>query len=342
MKKLLWRLVGGVIFLPVAGFFVVAFWPHTVPNGGVTIDIPYGASPRQVARILERDRVVLSEEGFYALARLTGWSDQLRAGVYRFEGRASCLSVLRRLRTGHGVLKRVTIPEGARSWEIAAILKRTVGVDSARFMALVHNDSVAHSFGVDAAGLEGYLYPDTYLFSPRVSPEKVIEAMVHRFWQVVDDSIPKLAREQGLTLHQVITLASLVEGEAKLDSERALISAVYHNRLRKGMLLQACPTVQYVIGGKRRRLLLADLEIDSPYNTYRHRGLPPGPVNNPGLRSITAALHPARVDYLYFVSNGKDGHYFSRTLAEHLRYKAKLDALRKRLAREKRNHRTVF
>ncbi len=342
MKKFLKTSIVVLVVVAVATFSVLAFWPHTVPAGGVTVDIPYGASPLQVADILGKNGLIRSVRVFYGLARLTGWSDQLRAGVYRFEGRASCLEILKRLKTGHGVLRRVTIPEGARSWEIAAILKHSVGIDSARFMVLVHSDSLARVYGVEAPGLEGYLYPDTYLFSPRIAPEKAIEAMVHRFWEVVDDSIPKLAEKRGMTLHQVITLASLIEGEAKLDSERALISAVYINRLRRGMLLQACPTVQYVIGGRRRRLLLADLQIDSPYNTYRYRGLPPGPVNNPGLRSITAALHPAHVDYLYFVANGKDGHYFSRTLAEHLRYKAKLDALRRRLAREKRNHRTVF
>ena len=341
-KRLFLTVVTLFVVVAFAGFSVLVFWPYRIPGKAVTVEVPFGASPRSVARVLSQHSVVRSAEAFYLLSRLTGWSDQLRAGVYRFQGRTSCLGVLRQLRSGHGLMTKVTIPEGARSWEVASILQRTVRVDSARFMRLVHSDSVAHAYGVDAPGLEGYLYPDTYLLAPHVAPEKALEAMVKRFWQVVDDSIPGLARAQGFTLHQVVTLASLIEGEAKVDSERALISAVYRNRLRKGMLLQACPTIQYILRGPRRRLLLDDLKIDSPYNTYRHRGLPPGPVNNPGLRSITAALHPARVDYLYFVADGEGGHYFSRTLAQHLRYKAKLDALRRRLAREKRNHPEKF
>jgi UPF0755 protein len=137
----------------------------------------------------------------------------------------------------------------------------------------------------------------------------------------------------GMTLHQVVTLASIIEGEAMVDAERPLISAVYHNRLRLHMPLQADPTIQYLVPGRGRRLLKSDLSIDSPYNTYLYPGLPPGPVNNPGMASIVAALHPAPVDYLYFVARGDGGHVFSRTLGEHLRAKARFDQVRRHVRR---------
>ncbi|MBC7187662.1 MAG: endolytic transglycosylase MltG, partial [Calditrichaeota bacterium] len=185
--------------------------------------------------------------------------------------------------------------------------------------------------GVSAPSLEGYLYPSTYQFYWGVAPEVVIRTMVKEFWRQMGDSVQACAQAMGMTLHQVVTLASIIEGEAMLAEERALISAVYHNRLRLRMPLQADPTIQYLVPGRGRRLLKKDLAIDSPYNTYLYPGLPPGPVNNPGMASIVAALHPAPVDYLYFVARGDGGHVFSRTLREHLRAKERFDQVRRQL-----------
>jgi UPF0755 protein len=190
--------------------------------------------------------------------------------------------------------------------------------------------------GVQANSLEGYLYPDTYFFTYGVQAPEVLRTLVGHFWKVYNDSLKARTEELGWTVHQVVTLASIVEGEARVDSERALISAVYHNRLKRGMLLQASPTVQFLLPDGPRRLLKRDLEIDSPYNTYRYPGLPPGPINNPGRKSLLAALWPAPVRYLYFVANGDGTHTFSYTLAQHLRAKRKLDRIRREYYRNRR------
>jgi len=160
--------------------------------------------------------------------------------------------------------------------------------------------------------------------------------LIHEFRRNVTDSLERQISEKGWTLHQIITLASIIEGEAMVDSERAIVSAVYHNRLKSGILLQADPTIQYIIPDGPRRLLNKDLAIDSPYNTYRYIGLPPGPVNNPGIKSILAALNPAAVEYIFFVAKGDGTHIFSKTLNQHLNAKSKFDAYRTMINRKKK------
>lgn len=302
----------------------------------VTIQIPAGASADSIAALLYHRGVVRHPSLFLLAARVLGKQDKLRAGLYELSPRLSCYRVVHVLAAGKQKLVKVTIPEGLRSWEIASLLSRRIGIDSTRFIELVQDSSLVAELAPEAPSLEGYLFPETYYFAWKTPEEEVIRTMVQHCYAALDDSIRARADSLGLTLHQVLTLASLIEGEAKIDSERALVSAVYHNRLRRGMRLEADPTVQYLLGGRPRRLLQKDLEIESPYNTYRHAGLPPGPVNSPGRKSILAALHPADVDYLFFVADGNGGHHFSRTLTEHVRYKAKLDKLRRELARKQR------
>ncbi|HCV42774.1 MAG TPA: endolytic transglycosylase MltG [Bacteroidetes bacterium] len=200
------------------------------------------------------------------------------------------------------------------------MLSRVVGIDSARFVALVHDESFVHSLGINAHSLEGYLLPDTYTFQWQTDEQALITTLVTEYRRFYTDSLQARANGLDWTTNQVMTLASIVEGEAVLQEERPVISGVYHNRLRKGMKLEADPTLRYVIDGGPRRILYSDLQIESPYNTYRYRGLPPGPINNPGRASILAALFPARHNYLFFVANGKGGHWFTSTYAEHMRY----------------------
>jgi UPF0755 protein len=179
------------------------------------------------------------------------------------------------------------------------------------------DDRFTQGMGITASNLEGYLFPDTYRLSWSTTPEKVAQVMVEQFRKTITDSLMRRAEEIGFSLAQVVTLASMIEAEAKDGNERDLISAVYHNRLRRGMLLQCDPTVIYALPKLDRPLLLKDLEVDSPYNTYRYPGLPPGPICNPGKASILAALYPAGVNYLYFVATGEGSHIFSATLAQH-------------------------
>ena len=237
---------------------------------------------------------------------------------------------------GKTALITVIIPEGITSYQIASILTQKVEVDSEKFVNLVNNKMFINELKMDVNSLEGYLFPNTYFFYWGITEKEIIRILVKEFNHNFTDSLKTIVTEKGWTVHQILTLASIIEGEAAIDSERALISAVYHNRLKKRMLLQADPSIQYIIPDGPRRLLNKDLKIDSPYNTYRYSGLPPGPVNNPGLNSIIAAIYPSDVNYLYFVAKGDGAHVFSKSLSQHLIAKRKFDIFRRKIRRQQK------
>ncbi len=327
-------LAGGVLvsLLAAAGFlFVPRFWRPAQPLR--TVVIPRGATSSQIARLLTEEGIVCRRAGFLLATKAFRAEGALKAGKYQLSPRLSPFALVNLLRRGKMVTEWVTIPEGAESWTVASILSRTVQVDSAAFMRLVRDTTLMAALGICAPSFEGYLFPNTYQLPWGVAPETAIRIMVGEFRRQVGEDLEAQARAMGWSLHQVVTLASIIEGEAMLEEERPLISAVYHNRLRLGMPLQADPTVQYLVPGRGRRLLKRDLAIDSPYNTYLYPGLPPGPVNNPGKASILAALNPAPVEYLYLVARGDGGHVFSRSLREHLRAKERFDQVRRQVAR---------
>jgi UPF0755 protein len=329
---------GIAIFLAagIAGWAALVFWPFRVPETEVTI--LRGASTGRIAALLKARGVVRSETAFQAAVLALGASRRLQSGRYAFGGMLNQYRIVRDLRDGRVVFHTVTIPEGCGSEKVADLLSRHLGVDSSAFLVLVRDPAVASRLGISAPSLEGYLYPDTYRLQSGLAPEEAIAALVAGFRAVFNDTLSARALFLGLTEHQAVTLASIVEGEAVLDSERAVIAAVYHNRLRMGMPLQACPTIQYLLPGGPRRLTTRDLSIPSPYNTYLHPGLPPGPVNNPGRASILAVLYPAPVQYLYLVANGDGSHTFSVRLNEHNAAKRRLNRLRQDLGRV--NHRS--
>ncbi len=302
---------------------------RTVKN----IYITPGTTFPKIVQLLDEHNLIQSKRGFWLTAKVFGKSGKLQAGKYSISTGLSNFALLTTLSRGKVTAEWVTIPEGTRTFGIASLLSRSVGVDSSEFIELTKDSSLIAGIAPGAPSLEGYLFPETYRLFWGISPRAAIEMMVQQFSEHLTDSLRTKMAELEMSLHDVITLASIIEGEASVDSERTIISAVYHNRLRKNMLLQACPTVQYIIPGHPRRLLNKDLEIDSPYNTYIYSGLPPGPVNNPGLASIQAALHPAAVEYLYFVAKGDGSHVFSRTMSAHLRAKNAFDQLRKELNR---------
>ena len=313
-------LLGGLGF----GAYVALLAPVT-PEHETELKIRRGARLAQVADSLVARHIIRDRGRFVTAAKVTRTADKLKAGRYIIPPRASNLDLIQLFASGKAARHRLPIPEGWTSDAIAALLQRELEVDSAAFMTLVNNGETAHSLGVEASSLDGYLYPDTYQFFWGDSAAEVIGVLVGEFHRRVPDSLRTRAEKLGIDLHQAITLASIIEGEAMVDSERAVISAVYWNRLRKGMRLQADPTIQYLIPGPPRRVLIRDLEIDSPYNTYLHPGLPPGPVNNPGIKSILAALYPKPVDYLYFVARGDGAHVFSYTLVQHNMAKRQFD-----------------
>jgi UPF0755 protein len=294
-----------------------------------------GMSLLQTADSLAHQGLIADRGRFLFANKILRWGNQLKAGKYILPPAASTLTLYKMFREGKAAQLRVTLPEGKTVEDFAGILQRTVEIDSAAFVNLSQDSVFARQLGVPALRLEGYLYPNTYNFYWGASPKEIIRAMIQEFHRRMDDSLRQRARELDMTVHEVVTLASIIEGEAIVDSERAIIAAVYHNRLRRGFLLQADPTIQYLVPGPPRRLLKRDLENSSPYNTYRYAGLPPGPVNNPGIASIRATLYPAPVNYLYFVARGDGSHIFSYTLDEHNRAKREFDKIRTRVRREK-------
>lgn len=300
------------------------------------LKIRTGTSFNKLIQQMNEQKLLNHPFKFKLTAKLLGGQNRIKAGKYHIYGGVSSYRLLKMLVEGKVAMEWVTIPEGKTARQIASLLRKKLEIDSTRFMQLVFDSSYARKLGIPATSLEGFLYPDTYGFYWGMKSEEIIPVLVNEFKKQFNDTLKARAKQMGWSILEVVTLASIIEGEAMVDSERTLISAVYHNRLKKGMLLQADPTIQYIIPDGPRRLLNKDLEIDSPYNTYKYTGLPPGPINNPGIASIKAALYPARVNYLYFVARGDGSHVFSITLNEHLRAKAAFDRYRKEVERKKR------
>jgi len=260
------------------------------------------------------------------LAYVQGSLTRLHAGEYEFDRGISLLEILRKLETGRVITHQVTIPEGFTAQDIARLLAGERLVDAARLTALVRDAKFAESVGVPAGGLEGYLFPDTYRLTRGMGEEEILRLMVGRFRQAVPKDIESQALRLGLDVHSVVTLASLIEKEAKLNSERPVVAGVFYNRLRRNMPLQSDPTAVYGAADPRHRITPLDLRRRSPYNTYLKAGLPPGPIANPGLASLMAALNPAHVNFLYFVAKNDGSHFFSRTLEQHLQAVRKYQA----------------
>jgi peptidoglycan lytic transglycosylase G len=333
-RGLVWTLVIAVslgLVLAAGGvLFVIRPIQYGDPAGAdpVRVDIPAGATLAEIADRLHAAEVIRHPFVFKHFGALAQFDRQVRPGEYEFVAGEPYRRILERLREGDIIQIRITVPEGRTRREIAQMLQRKLGIDPEEFMRVTEDPELLRKHAIDSPTFEGYLFPDTYFFPSRTSAEEVLEAMLQRFFTAWTPADEERARAIGMTRGQVLTLASIIEGEALLDSERPRISAVYHNRLRRDMLLQADPTVLYALGGQRRRVYYSDLLTMSPYNTYVNRGLPPGPICNPGLESIEAALSPTPgIGDLYFVAarDGTGRHLFSKTLSEHLAAKRSAD-----------------
>jgi UPF0755 protein len=284
---------------------------------------------QEIAQTLWEAGVIRSRWSFLALAYMQGSPTRLKAGEYEFTHGMSLREILQKLEAGRVVTHQVTIPEGFTARDIARLLADEKLVNADRFMALVAESQFVEALGVRGETLEGYLFPDTYRITRGMAEEEILRAMVTRFRQAMPKDLDAQARRMGLDAHSVVTLASLIEKEAKLDSERPLVAAVFYNRLRRNMPLQSDPTAIYGAPRPRRKITPLDLKRKTRYNTYLMAGLPPGPIANPGVASLQAALHPARVNYLYFVAKNDGSHYFSQTLEQHAgavrKYQARSD-----------------
>jgi peptidoglycan lytic transglycosylase G len=286
----------------------------------IEVIIPARTSLAKIAEILAENKVIRDEARFGMLALLTGSGHKLKAGEYVFSSNKSPLSIIDRLKRGEVLYRPLTIPEGMDMAWIAENLAAGGWADSQSFLDLARDRKILAEYGIPADSLEGYLFPDTYYLSKgQQSTAEIIRMMVTRHFQVFDELLKNNTHspEMKLTHHEIVTLASIVEKETGLAEERGLVASVYLNRLANGMRLQADPTVSYGLGKNPGALSRDDLEITSPYNTYKITGLPPGPISNPGQASLKAVLFPVQSDYLYFVAKDDRSHYFSRTLQEH-------------------------
>ena len=288
----------------------------------ITVKIKRGDNLRSVAQELENKQVIYSKSIFVLTGRILGYQDEIIPGSYSFPNGITNLDVLKKITDVNSVrYYTVTIPEGMNIRQIGRLLHRQTGLDSARFVEETYNDSLIALLGIEADNLEGFLFPDTYQFSLSHSggnEKEIIRIMVSEFRKKLSDTLLQSIENENLNLIDVVTMASIIEGETKYEPERKIISGVYYNRLKKRMKLEADPTVQYVLpDGPKPRLKYSDLKYPSPYNTYLNRGLPPGPINNPGLSSIIAAIYPEKHKYLYFVAKGDGSHRFAETYNEH-------------------------
>ncbi|RPH92114.1 endolytic transglycosylase MltG, partial [candidate division KSB1 bacterium] len=262
-----------------------------------------------------------------------GADTKIQAGSMQLASGQSLFDLINNLTHTKALGIPVTLREGITSMDVAAILQSRLSVDSTTFMSVVQDTLFVRELGLDGPSLEGYLYPDTYYIANGTDPRRIARRMVANFFNHLPDSAVERSVRLGFTLHEIITLASIIEWETFTRSEARTISSVYHNRIRRGMPLQADPTVSYALGKGPARLYYSDLKVDSPYNTYRNPGLPPGPINNPRKYSIEAALTPESTGYLYFVAKGDGTHAFTSTLSDHLTAKQQLDRIRREAAR---------
>ncbi len=315
MKKLLFLLL--LFTLPLS-YLLYSFLPVYVESK--TVDIPYGTPTLKIVDILHREGILRSKISFLLIHVVK--KKKLEAGEYEFSGYITPFDVYEKLSKGLHKLYRIVIPEGSDLYDIARRLSEKGICREEDFLKFATSEDIPKSYGLSTPTMEGFLFPDTYMFSKNTHPLRVIDTMYRNFLKKTVDLRPQVAKK-GLSIEEWVTIASMIEKETSWEEEKPLVSAVIYNRLKKRMKLQIDPTVIYAL--KRRglwkgRLLKRHLGIDDPYNTYMYFGLPPTPICNPGLSSLKAALNPAPVDYLYFVADPKTKkHLFSTTYAEHVR-----------------------
>lgn len=310
-------------FVTILSLFYYTFFTSNYysSNSPVKFEIKRGETLNSIVERLYNKGIIPSTFNMKAAAFIYGAEKRIRAARYDITNGLSYLELIDLFVKGDAdFLVKVNVHTGSTLPWLASRLRREARIDSALFVQKAIDQNFVKNIGLNAHTVEGYLLPGDYFLYERSTPEEVIELFVNAFRNFMADSLIKKSESLGFSVHEIITLASIIEGETNKADEMPIISGVYHNRLRAGMKLQADPTVQYLQLNGWKRLLYNDLQIDSPYNTYRYHGLPPGPINNPGKAAILAALYPQQHKYYFFVADGKGGHKFAENYAQHLRY----------------------
>ena len=316
MKKNILAVSTAVVLLA-CGYAAVEMFVPAQTVKYMEIEIPKGATFRQAADILSEAGIIRDKKVFLIWGRVAGVDREIKAGYYSIWDNMSPYDILRLLSQGQIIEYEVRIVEGDSLPEIADVFAKAGVATKEEFMKLAYDPDFLAAYDIDAPSIEGYIFPDTYKIPKGVSLQNAVGLMINEMREKFSGKLAARAKEIGMTENEVLTLASIIEKEAVVDSERPLISAVYHNRLSKKMPLQADPTAIYGVKSPGARITLSDLRRKTAYNTYYIKGLPPGPIASPGMKSIYAALYPAHVPYLYFVSRDDRVHQFSTTLAEH-------------------------
>lgn len=320
-----------ILFLTIlsgSAFYVLRFLEpvHPYPPFSKELVIERGVSTAQIASLLEEERIIHSALFFNLFVRLTGEDPYLQAGTYHFRSDMPLVEIVQVLSTGRVITDVITVPEGFTLQEVGLLLKEELGLCLEEYPSILDEvlekyPTISNAYRVTPHfhPLEGYLFPDTYTYGRGLSPRTLITTMVERFFFKVNRyTMADRAEELGFTLHEIVTIASMIEKEARWEEERYLISGVIHNRLQRNMLLQVDATILYVLPERKEVVLYRDLEVVSAYNSYQYQGLPPGPISSPGLSSLQAALYPQSSDYYYYVARRDGYHIFSRTYQEHL------------------------
>jgi UPF0755 protein len=321
-----------LILILVSGFafYVYALSRPVIYNAdNGTLRIPHGASANLVAKQLEKQNCINNPWLFMISMKITFNERSIKPGRYSLNGIRNYTNLIQMITSQSSERIKVTILEGWNNSQIIDKLSKTLDLDPNKFNTLCCNVEFISSLDIKSPTLEGYLFPDTYILLTSYTEKDIVRLLVNHSKLNYRNHIDCRARKLGLTRNEVFTLASIIQGEAMLVSEMNIISSVYHNRLNSNMYLQADPTVQFAIPGKNRRLWNKDYKIDHRYNTYKYKGLPPGPINNPGLDALKAAVNPALTNHLYFVADGTGKHVFSNTNDEHNRAKNMVKRKRK-------------
>ena len=326
------KIVIGLVLIVLIGtlsfYSIILSWNINCQNPDHLIIISKGASAQSVAKLLQEESCIQNEAILIIALTMTMKNRRIFPGRYNLKGISTIGQLVDVITSQSSDRIKVTLIEGWTIEQFADELKKKFEIDSYKFLRLCNNYNFIHSMGIDAPSLEGFLFPDTYIFLKTYTEEDIIQVLVNQFTHNIQE-LQTTTSSVKINIREIATMASIIQGEAMYEDEMPIISSVYHNRLKQGMLLQADPTIQYIIPGKPRRLYNKDLEANNPYNTYKYRGLPPGPINNPGLAALKAAFKPLETEYLYFVSNGKGRHIFTHTVDEHNQAKLKMKEIRR-------------
>lgn len=329
---------GGVLISTfIALVVLILFWPQRNPFVVTKVTVTPGLSLTALSEQLSEKNIISNDRMFRWAVKIMGKEKEIPIGTFRLVNANSNYAIIKQLVYGSPEVRKVRLLEGWTMKQIAEHLSEVMGFDTAEILELANDPGYLSSHGINGNSTEGFLFPDTYFFFDGDSPKTILDALLteyKNFWTLANRT---RAQELKMTENEVVTLASIIEGEAIFNEERPIISGVYHNRLNRGMRLEADPTIQYIIEDGPRRLLDTDLKIDSRYNTYLHKGLPPGPVNSPGKKSLTAALYPEENEFLFFVAKGDGRHTFTRNIEDHNRAKREFQKIREKFKRKNQN-----